>query len=141
MTKNINVAEFFVDGVAINVRWKSADFSSSLLAYPSQVRQALLECGVMYCEPDEDGVRIFVSKYLDDELQALSALHEEICMGNGGGKCSLVEATVIDSIDDPELRERFVKARIRLFTTLAEDSPHSAAFRETLANLLARVPS
>lgn len=141
MNSNLNAAMFFVDGVAINVRWKPTDFSSNLQGYPRGVRKALLECGVMYCQPDEDGVRIFVSKYLDYELQALSALHEEICMGNGGGKCSLAEATVIDSIDDPQLRENFVNARIRLFTALVEDSPHLASYRETLEYLLNKIPN
>ncbi len=134
MSSGVVKAVFQFNGTQVAVDFKIADFSSQVNSIKSEsVSKALMECGVFATNiPDNDGVRIFVSKYLDDELQSLSALHEVICMNWDDFNCMQAEMAVVTFISDPDLRERYISMRVRLFKALVELDPSCKEFRDTL---------
>ena len=138
MEADLRTKTWDFNGKKVIARWKSVDMSKYLTHFSAgEVKDTLQECGV-YIPPnvDENGINIYISNLLDDDLQALSALHEELCVNNGANPCHEVESALVRWITDPCVRNDYLSLRIRMFKAIVEIYPEKAEFKTTLDTLI-----
>jgi hypothetical protein len=121
---------FEVSDMSIPVEWASYDFEDDVSGIPiAAAREILVQTGVMYVSADSPQIR--VSHLLSNDLQGLSALHEEMCMNQKTADCPEVEEMVIDSIDDLSIQNDFVASRLQMFGALCMIYSNNEQFEAT----------
>ena len=133
-TREAKSETFNIEDKEFDIKWTSIDFKRDgvFKNAPKQYRS----CGVLYNkDAEKEEEKVIVSSEVSEKNQALSALHEHLCMGVEGSVCHEVESIVIGSIDNEADRENYIIFRIKMFKVLCNDCPDVKSFAETLAYL------
>ncbi len=116
------------------IRWLSVDFAKD--PDYTNIPRRYIDCGVQFIpasSPDE--IEIRTSSQISDQCQGLSALHEQLCMGDRVASCADVEAMVVEAAPTEEARSEYVAFRRLMFGVLVADSPDNENFARSLAYL------
>jgi len=133
-SREIRKEIFNIEDKEFNIKWTSIDFKNDKVFKdaPKQYRS----CGVLYNkDAEKEEEKVIVSSQVPEKIQALSALHEHLCMGIEGSVCHEVESLIINSIDNEIDKEDYIKFRIKMFKVLCRDCPDVQSFADTLAYL------